>query len=287
LKNIDKKINSLKERIEFKRNLLNLIDSKETKLIEITKAEILSLERKMKILEERKKTGVYVPKKPELGDDRYKSFEYKQAIDMLRVLYYEFFHKDPSLSPIISSCAMFDDPTLPIYSSNYLIRGEIPFSLMLTFEYPEYEANDKCSIGIKFDKKFLSKEISDEYLKLMSALIKEYSDNEINFICCDGINMEDCTLSYIGDDDFFYYEAPDRKTKMYYDFFDRLCDNNWRNIVYVADSMKKNALECEINQVDTEIIIPHMKRISKDLGITLDELKKSNEELCNKVFIKK
>ena len=43
-------------------------------------------------------------------------------------------------------------------------------------------------------------------------------------------------LSFIADRDLSVYS---RKEMDYYEFFDRLCDNNVRNIIYIGDSMKK------------------------------------------------
>lgn len=224
LKKIDNEIKSLQSLIELKQHQIdkynsNSIKGSNTTVTEIIQMEIEALKRKLQILKEKQKTGIYIPKKPSLGDDRYKNFTDKDALDILRVLYYDFFHKDPSLSPT-ANYVMFGDPTLPIYTSSYLIRGEIPFKLMLTTSYDNYIPSDTHSVGIKMDTKNVEKEIGLQYLKLISALIKRYSNNDINFICCDSMNR-DCTISYIGESGFSHDTYSNKRN--YYDFFDNLC----------------------------------------------------------------
>lgn len=284
LKNIDNQIQAMKSQIAFKQNLINRItqhDENDKELIEILQEAISDLNRKVTILEEKKKMGRYIPKRPTLGDDRYKHFSDKMALDILRVLYYEFFHKDPSLSHVRGENAMFEDITLSIFASVYLIREEFPFYLMLTSHYSNYAPQIHSSIGIKFSRKYLEREQNLIYLKFMSTLIKRYASTDINLICCDGMN-QNCTLAYIAENDFYHYTAS--KDKMYYAFFSRLCDNNLRNIVYIGDTMKQNAKVEEIEKTDSQIVIPHIEFISENLGIKKEELMKSNEELRNQVF---
>ncbi len=290
MKKIAQKIESLKSEIQFQKDFINRLSGKQgnEELIDHQKMKITDLERKLQILEEQQKNGGYISKKPELGDDRYQKFIFKNEIDTLRVLYYDYFHKDPSLYPTADD-VMFGDPTLPIYTSSFLIKGEIPFKLMLTEKYPNYQPNEKYSVGINFDKNNLSKEISREYLQFISELIKKYSNNDINFICCDGFNkghnFNNCTLAYIGENGFFKTYASN--LRMYYEFFDRLCDNNLRNIVYIGDTMKENAPLDEIDKVETKFIAPHTEYIAEILGVSIEELVKTNKELCSRVLTHK
>ncbi len=158
-------------------------------------------------------------------------FNFKNEIDQLRMLYYDFFHKAPSINPVsLSVEVMFGDSTLPIYTEGYLIKGEIPFRIKFTENYSNNQPDEKYSIGIQVNKNDLSKEIAREYLKFMATLIRKYSNNAINFICCDGFNkahnFSNCPLAYIGENGFFKNHTT--KEKAYYEFFERLCDNNWR-----------------------------------------------------------
>lgn len=282
LKNIDEEIVEIRKNIDFKRNLFNTLGGLLTQeSIDVMTEEIRKLERKVAILEERKKIGIYVPKKPTLGDDRYRGFYDKEALDILRVLYYDFFHKDPKLSYVMNK-AMFDDDTLDIMAQIYLVRGEFPFRLMLTTCYKDYSPNEERSVGIRFDRKDLSKECAKEYLSFMSELIKRYTNDEINFICGDAIN-KNCTLAYIGDGDFYHYPGV-LKEKMYYDFFNLLCDNNYRNIIYIGDTMMQNARYEEIERVNSDFVIRDIKAIAGFLGMTTEQLIHTNDELKNQIL---
>lgn len=279
MQKIDIEIIELKKLIKFKNGLIgNFKDNPH--LQEVIAEEIKTLERKLAILEERKRVGKYIPKKPVLGDDRYRNFDDKNALDILRVLYYEFFHKDPNLS-FIDSLPMFSDPTLNIMAHTYLIRGEIPFKLMLTTTYEDYEAKCNSSVGIRFKRKDLLKKSAEEYLTLMAMLIKKYTNNEINFICGNAVNKV-CTLSYIGEDDFYHYSGS--RLRMYYEFFNCLCDNNYRNIIYIGDTMKQNSKPEEIELVQTDIVMRDIEVISEHLGMTTEELLKSNQEFADQVL---
>ncbi len=160
--------------------------------------------------------------------------------------------------------------TLPIYTEGYLIKGEIPFRIKFTENYSNNQPDEKYSIGIQVNKNDLSKEIAREYLKFMATLIRKYSNNAINFICCDGFNkahnFSNCPLAYIGENGFFKNHTT--KDKAYYEFFERLCDNNWRNIVYIGETVKQNAPLKEIAQVENEMIPFHLKSIAETLGIS-------------------
>lgn len=283
MQNLSKELKSLQNKMIDKRNQLLKMQkdlAQNASAIKGIQEELFALEKESKMLKAKQKRNAYCPKKPILGDERYKKFPDKNALDILRVLYYDFFHQDPSLS-LTKDHIMFGDPSLSIWTQNYLIKGEIPFTLMLTANYQNYNPIEDYSVGIKLAKKNLSKEMGPEYLKLIAQLIKRYTNNEMNFICCDGGN-EFCTLSFIGDIDFGYHPS---NQKMYYDFFARLCDNNLRNIVYIGEKMKENATEEEIQKADSEIVLPNRQIIAKNLGISLEELTKSNEELRDQALI--
>lgn len=283
MKNIDGEINQLQKIIDYQKKLINDLDKTQLdlshkELLQLMKEELLKLELERQAKLEIKKTGIYIPKKPELGDERYKNFLHKKGLDILRILYYDFFQKDPSLS-LTENNWMFGDSTLPIPVTTFLIKGEIPFKLMLTSVYADYQPNDKYSIGIKFEKNHLTKEIGPKYLELMSMLIKRYSNNDINFICCDGLDRN-CTLAYIGNNDFSF----SNDNNEYYDFFELLCDNLWRNIVYIGNTMKQNTKPEDIKRVDSKFVIPHIKFIAKGLGIPTQTLMESNEQLRRQVL---
>ena len=69
----------------------------------------------------------------------------------------------------------------------------------------------------------------------MLELIKIYSGNNVNLVLGNGVSTRGM-LSFIADNELSVYPVKDLG---YYDFFNRLCDNNIRNIIYIGDSMKK------------------------------------------------
>lgn len=223
--------------------------------------------------------NIYVPKKPELGDERYAKFVDKNALDMLRVLYYDYFHKDPNISLVENAHFMFGDPTLPIDVSTFLVRGDFPFRVMFSSFYKDYKPNEDWAVGVEIKRCNLEQENSDEYLDFISGLIRKYSNNDINFICGDGQNQI-CTLAYIGNRDFRYQQDK----KMYHYFFYLLFDNLQRNVIYIGDSMKKNVSQWEIELVHSEFIMPDIKTISQGLGIDEEEFIKQNEEIKRKIL---
>lgn len=286
--NLDDEINKKKEvirRNKLRISQLDVTNERHQKQITILNEFISSLEQQIKDLEQKKELQCNHSIRPEYDDRRYRSFgKSKLAIDMLRVLYYEFFGKDPSISFLENDYVLFGDPTLPIYVSTFLVRGEIPFKIMFEEYYTDYKPVEDSAVAIVFDGKIMTKENYDKYLFFMIKLLKLYSNNNVNLICSDGIR-KNYTLAYIGNRDFCYYNyTGDVKEKMYYYFFDLLCDNNWRNIIYIGDTMKMGARESEVLQVASEFVVPHTEFIASKLGMTYSEFVKSNEAFKNHVL---
>lgn len=280
MQNIDDKIAELENIIKYRKSLMaKLSNLEEIKIDDSDPLDIAILEYKlMKLKGIKANQGVYVETKPEYGDKRYTHFGYKNALDILRVLYYDYFKKDPSISVVINDNYMFGDSTLYIPVDTFLIRGEIPFKIMLQKDYKNYKPDDHYGIGISFSQEKLAKMNGEQYLMFMIELIKKYSDNEINFICGDGYNNK-YTLAYIGDESISYLG-----TQKYYEFFKLLCDNNYRNIIYIGDAFKKHGSFDEITQVNSEFVISHIKWIAKNLGISQEQLIKSNEKIKNHIL---
>ncbi len=279
-KNIDDEILELEKIISFKKyqlvDLNKRIPSTATDkedVLNSIKFDIMELERKLKILEE-KKVGTYAPKKPELGDMRYIKLGHKNALDILRVSYYDIFGKDPSISFVSNDFVMFDDDTLPIYVDTYLIRGEIPFKIMFRSyaneAYRDYRPDEKYSVGVKFDISNFSKNGFEKYLRLMLFLIKSYTNNDVNFICG---GYDSYTLTYINKKEFEYYE-----------FFNLLCDNMGRNIIYIGDTMQQNVSEEEIQKVYRDFVVPHISGMASCFGVSKEDLIKTNNDVKNYVL---
>ena len=222
-----------------------------------------------------KKSGLKIP--PKYGDIKYYDYKTKESIDMLIVLYYDYFKKDPSISLSDGYYPMFGDDTLRIISERLLVKGKIPFNLMLTCNHTNYLPNDNGSVAVRFHIKNIDKQYINKYMELFSILIKKYTDNDINLILSDA-SFEACTLAYISNSDFDHYYS-NEKTKLYYDFFNCLCDNIWRNIIYIGDTMKQNALEQEIEKVNSDFVVPHKKFTADNIGISYEKLTDKNEAI--------
>lgn len=279
MENIDTKINRLLAIRKTKLEQLEKLDSEneENKVrIAILNNQVTSIDQELKILEEKK----LYQKNPSLripryGDSKYQNYPDKEALDMLRVLYYEQFHQEPNISRITSDYTMFGDETLPIYVSTYSTKSPLPFKIMFETKYKDYKPKPDYALGIILARQLIAKEENEEYIHLILELFKKYTTHDLNFICGDGQNKT-CTLAYIGENDFSHHRS---KEKDYYEFFNLLCDNLYRNIIYVGDTMKENAKESEIELVQNEFILPHIDEIARYQGITTPELTASNERI--------
>lgn len=113
----------------------------------------------------------------------------------------------------------------------------------------------------------------------MLELIKIYSGDNVNLVLGNGVSTRGM-LSFIADKELAVYLG---KEFGYYDFFDRLCDNNVRNVIYIGDSMKKGVKSETINKVQNEIIDLHKKFTANEV-MTEEELEKSNEKIKQRIL---
>jgi len=248
------------------------------KNIEFYRCKIAELEYRIKELEEKKKgtSSILVPK---YDDGKYAANSYKESFDMLRVWYYNHFHQEPIFSPVPKWNMMFYDPTLWMPVNTYSIKGKIPFQLMLSANYPNHKFDNTKSISIELPFDVLSKEENEESLRCMLELIKIYSGDNVNLVLGNGVSTRGM-LSFIADKELAVYLG---KEFGYYDFFDRLCDNNVRNVIYIGDSMKKGVKSETINKVQNEIIDLHKKFTANEV-MTEEELEKSNEKIKQRIL---
>lgn len=281
MKNIDNIIEQVKQGIK-RQEMFIARENPETeegcKNIELYRRKIAELEYRIQELEERKRDdlSILIPK---YSDGKYASEHYKEAFDMLRVCYYNYFRQDPNFSPVPKRDMMFYDPTLFMPVDTYLIKGKIPFQIMFSANYPAHKADPTKSISIELPFEVFSKEENEEYLRCMLELIKIYSGDGINLVLGNGSSTRG-TLSYIADEDL---SISSMKKKDYYDFFARLCDNNVRNIIYIGDSMKQGVKQDVIDKVQTDIIDLHKRLITRD-GMSEEELEKANEKVKRRIF---
>lgn len=281
MKNIDSIIKQVKQGIEQQELLIakeNPATEEGRSNIEYYRCKIAELEYRIRELEAKKKGDTSVIP-PEYGDGKYASYSYKEAFDMLRVCYYNYFHQDPSFSPVPKWDMMFYDPTLYLPVHTFLVKGQIPFQIMFRANYPDRKSDNSKSVSIELPFDVLAKEENEEYLRCMLELIKIYAKDDANLVFTNGICTRG-TLSFIADRDLSMFSRPETA---YYDFFVGLCDNNVRNIIHIGASIQKGVKPEMIEQVQSEIIDLH-KRLTASELMSEEELEKSNERIRKRIL---
>ncbi|MBO4245382.1 MAG: hypothetical protein J5892_01425 [Bacilli bacterium] len=216
---------------------------------------------------------------PSIGDHRYQAFPGKFALDHLRVKYYEQYHKDPSITHLTSDEVAFYDPTLPIFGDCYYIRGPFSFKIYFQIYYQDQLPNNNGSLIIKIAKC----DINDDNMMFICELIKYFTGQKVNLIVGNYLDNE-YRISFINKKELSYPKINEIGYGGYYNFFDMLCDNCLRNIVYIGDDLKKDHDIEDIINVDNEFILKHQKKICEKLNIPNRELLKTNEAITKKLI---
>ena len=278
------KIDSIIEQIKLGIKKQEMLISKENpktdegqKKIYFYQCRIAELEYRIKELEENKKGNTSIA--PIYGDGKYATDMYKESFDMLRVWYYNHFHQEPIFKRITKRYMMFYDSTLwmPVYT--YFIKGEIPFQIMFSYNYSNHKSDNTISISIELPFEILSKEENKDYLQYMLELIKIYSGSSANLVLGNSTSTQG-SLSFIADRDL---SSPYGKNFGYYDFFDRLCDNITRNIIYIGDSMKMGIKPETVDKVKNNFVEFHKRIIATEV-MTKKELEQSNEKIKKRIL---
>ena len=247
---IENKINILSDKIKK--------CSDENKKNELFTQIIESKYRLLKIQEEMKGNVL----KPEYGDGRFASKYYSDALDMLRVHYYEHFGIDPNITKLTNSknIYMFCDPTLPILVDSFRVEDK-SYSFTIMFENPKaYENYQSCAdydISIKFPFELLTNKDKEFYLKYLFDLVKLYSGKDANLVLFENYSQNG-SLSYIALEQqvqkfIFFHKDENQKIDFnekldckYIDFYERLCDNMFFTTIYedvASGKASKNAVE--------------------------------------------
>lgn len=280
MKNVDHIIEQIKQGIKRQEAFIareNSETEEGRKNIEFYRCKIKELEYRIIELEKKNSTSILIP---EYKDGKYASCIYKEAFDMLRVCYYNYFHQDPSLSPVPKWNMMFYDPTLWLSVDTYLVKGRIPFHIMFSDNYPNHKSDNSKSISIEFPFEVFTKDENEEYLRCMLELTRLYSGDSVNLVFGNGISTRG-TLSFIAKGDLFMYS---RGETDYYEFFDRLCDNNVRNIIYIGETMKKGIKSEMLNRVQSEIIDLHQRLTANASEVTIEKLEESNVKIKKRIL---
>lgn len=218
----------------------------------------------------------YTKYEPFLGDERYVSLKHKYVLDFLRVKYYRVYGKDPSITFLYKDTIMFRDDTLPITGSCYYIRGSFPFKIYFQSCYKDGIPSNKYTVTIKTLKEYLN----DVNLDFISSVIKNVTGEEINLVVGDCRDKE-YSFSFIDLNKFKKNKYFNKSS--YITFFELLCDNNTRNILYIGRDLKDGFTPDEINAVNIEYVDKHFKDVLQYAHISEDELRKSNEYIRSRI----
>ena len=228
----------------------------------------------------------YINYEPQIGDNRYANLPDKYAIDIVRREHYKKYGKDPSVTYLREARVLFYDYTLPIVASCYYIRGKFPFKihLQLYSDFPlrphKEIPNPNLTVAISVEKERLTEENAD----FIIHLIKLFSDRNINLIVGDGVDKE-YIISYISPIDFNKGTDARYNFTPYYGFFERLCDNNTRNIVYVGNDLKTRSTPEALERVEEEYFSCHKNRMIES-GVFTEEGIEENNKVIRKKLIK-
>ena len=206
----------------------------------------------------------YVPK---IGDSRYTKFTHKNFLDIIRVKYYEKYGKDPSISEGKVGGVVFSDETLPIYGTSYYFRGKFPFKIWFS---SSFKGDDTSVVSMVAKKEHLN----EENAEFMLDIIKDITNQDANLIFNDYLCTE-ITVSFIDIGKCFFFDEDDPRE--YYRFFDLLCDNIYRDIIYIGDSLKDGVDEETLKRVDEKYVKRHKRMMVEDEKITKEELDARNE----------
>ena len=218
----------------------------------------------------------YSKYKPFIGDTRWNNLKNKYALDHLRVKYYEAYGKDPSITYLIKDEIMFSDFTLPIVGSCYLIRGSFSFKVYFQSNYKDTLPSNNYTITIKVEKD----QLNDMNIAFISNIINYFSGEKINLVVGDCYDKE-YRFSFIDSKEVKKDKKLNEHGYLY--FFERLCDNNTRNILYIGKSLQDGVKQEEIDKVNNDYVNKHFYDVLTYAKITQEELEKSNEYIRTRI----
>lgn len=199
---------------------------------------------------------------PEINDGLYDPILYP-----LRELYFNYFNTNPNIKVGNKSGGfLFYDSTLPIFvHQEYNITGYLNFTILFT---------GKITIKILDQDKVKLRNID---LKFIRELFNSYN-SKINLILSSGNSF------FLSDVEEHIYNKNQTRDFLYFDFFERLCDNKYWNIIYIDLSLKEGVSEKTLNLVDTSIVNKGIDVLASDRNISAEELKSQNNEFANYII---
>ena len=116
--------------------------------------------------------------------------------------------------------------------------------------------------------------LNEENAEFMLDIIKDITNQDANLIF-NNLDGTEITVSFIDIGKCFFFNEDDPRE--YYRFFDLLCDNIYRDIIYIGDSLKDGVDEETIKRVDEKYVKRHKRMMAEDKKITKEELDARNE----------
>lgn len=220
--------------------------------------------------------------KPTLGDGRYFDFPNKKLIDYLRILYYEKYDKDLSVT-YQGNVSMFSND-MAVFSNKYSIRGVYPYILMISSLDDKLVKDFDASIMISISSDLVFKSDSDD-LKSVIDFVINYMGHPINFIFSDA-KFQNISFARISDKDFYTnMDASKNYYKFIYDFFDSYyLSDIYKNVIFIGPEMYNNASQNDIVNANKDYILRAKSIIAKDNNITVSELELFNEKIKRKIL---
>lgn len=270
----------LRKSIEQRKSELELLDPKNPdnrfKYANL-KSEIEHDRRKLERLEAEEYAET-MKNAPQKGDSKCSNFPHENALYDLRIKHFKLFGTDPSIS-YSGEGTMFGDYSLSAYSDFYNVDGTISFRLVYSSYNARVEKDINASVGITLSKGDFLK-ADEEQIKFLVSYIKDYSSNPVNFILTDG-RLNEVTFVRIASKEFNHTTDNKRDYRL---FFSQLFDAMYRNIIYIGDTMKDGATSDDTEEVQIKYIDHAHTRIAKEQGITSTDLKRQNDEICEKIL---
>ena len=208
----------------------------------------------------RAKTGMFAV--PAVGDERYKGYENKSALDIFRTAYFKELRKDASIADIGSR--NFFDCISPMSACFYNIKdGEtISYRLMIRTEHEQLSKDENASIGAIISTDGLFNEATSGNMRVVTNFMTQYTGSPINLIISDN-KLKEITFARISDHDM---GKNNQGQKDYYGFFQRMYDGGKHNVVFISPDLTRNASQSDVIGVATEFVLPQRRKIVEENG---------------------
>lgn len=264
------------------------------------KSELSCLEKKLESLEKRKKKEVEQNEKdfqglgsqivrdnflnsipPVVGDERFKDYPNKRALDEYRRIHYELLKKDVSIE-YLDKRPLFATKN-PILAESYEIKEKFPilFKLMIKSDDNSLEKDENASVSATILTDTLLKEDCGKSVKSVMSFMREYTGSPLNFIISDK-RLKEVTFGTISNKEIGKNEEG---LLEYYQFLIKLLYGSSNNLVYLGHEIISKSNYSEFIRSTREIIIPSEERIvTSNPSMTEAEITTLNERIKQKIL---